>query len=81
MSGKNIRSSAKISSFQYFDPGSFIVKAIRNHPTLQPSTKHQYIKAIEQVSKLLGHTSFETTQDYLNIELDLEMTISDFVPF
>lgn len=36
---------------------------------------------ISQISKLLGHSSIETTQDYLNIELDLEMTISDFVPF
>ena len=36
---------------------------------------------ISQISKLLGHASIETTQDYLNIELDLEMTISDFVPF
>lgn len=36
---------------------------------------------ISQISKLLGHASIETTQDYLNIGLDLEMTISDFVPF
>ena len=36
---------------------------------------------ISQISKLLGHSSLETTQEYLNIELDLEMTISDFVPF
>ena len=36
---------------------------------------------ISQISKLLGHASIETTQDYLNIELDLETTISDFVPF
>jgi integrase len=37
--------------------------------------------SIEQISRLLGHASIETTQDYLNIELDLDMTISDFVPF
>lgn len=36
---------------------------------------------ISQISKLLGHSSIETTQEYLNIELDLETTISDFVPF
>ncbi len=36
---------------------------------------------IAQISKLLGHASIKTTQEYLNIELDLEMTISDFVPF
>ncbi len=37
--------------------------------------------SIEQISKLLGHASIETTQEYLNIELDLETTISDFVPY
>jgi len=36
---------------------------------------------ISQISKLLGHASIETTQEYLNIELDLETTVSDFVPF
>ena len=36
---------------------------------------------ISQIIKLLGHASIETTQDYLNIELDLETTISDYVPF
>ena len=36
---------------------------------------------ISQISKLLGHASIETTQEYLNIELDLDSTISDFVPF
>jgi len=36
---------------------------------------------ISQISKLLGHASIETTQEYLNITLDLETTISDFVPF
>jgi integrase len=36
---------------------------------------------ISQISKLLGHASIETTQEYLNIDLDLETTISDFVPF
>jgi integrase/recombinase XerD len=36
---------------------------------------------ITQVSKLLGHSSVETTQRYLNLDLDLEVTASDFVPF
>lgn len=35
---------------------------------------------ITQISKLLGHASVATTQRYLNLELDLETTISDFVP-
>lgn len=35
---------------------------------------------ISQISKLLGRSSIETTQEYLNIELDLETTISAFVP-
>jgi integrase/recombinase XerC len=36
---------------------------------------------ITQISKLLGHASVATTQRYLNLELDLETTISDFIPF
>ena len=34
-----------------------------------------------QISHLLGHESIETTARYLNIKLDLETTISDFIPF
>lgn len=34
-----------------------------------------------QISKLLGHANVATTQRYLNLDLDLETTISDFVPF
>jgi len=36
--------------------------------------------SITQISKLLGHSSVTTTQRYLNLDLDLETTISDFVP-
>jgi integrase len=36
---------------------------------------------ITQLSKLLGHSSIATTQRYLNLELNLETTASDFVPF
>ena len=36
---------------------------------------------ITQISRLLGHTSMETTQRYLNLELDLESTVSVFIPF
>ena len=35
---------------------------------------------ITQLSRLLGHASIETTQRYLNLELDLNVTASDFVP-
>lgn len=35
---------------------------------------------ITQISKLLGHASVATTQRYLNLDLDLDTTISDFVP-
>jgi len=35
---------------------------------------------ITQIAKLLGHASVKTTQTYLNLELDLETTISDFIP-
>lgn len=37
--------------------------------------------SITQISKLLGHSSIATTQRYLNLSLDLETTVSDFVPF
>jgi integrase len=36
---------------------------------------------ITQLSRLLGHANVATTQRYLNLELDLETTASDFVPF
>ena len=36
---------------------------------------------IQQVSRLLGHSSIQITQRYLNIELDLEQTVSDFILF
>jgi len=35
---------------------------------------------ITQISILLGHSSVEVTQRYLNLDLDLEVTASDFVP-
>jgi integrase len=36
---------------------------------------------ITQISRLLGHASIATTQRYLNLDLDLETTVGDFVPF
>ena len=35
---------------------------------------------ITQISKQLGHSSIKTTQRYLNMDLDLVTTISDFIP-
>jgi integrase/recombinase XerC len=35
---------------------------------------------ITQISKQLGHSSISITQGYLNMELDLVTTISDFIP-
>jgi len=35
---------------------------------------------ITQISRLLGHSSVKTTQTYLNLDLDIETTISDFIP-
>lgn len=37
--------------------------------------------SITQISKLLGHSSVAVTQRYLNLELNLETTVSDFIPF
>lgn len=36
---------------------------------------------ITQISTLLGHANVATTQRYLNLELDLAVTASDFVPW
>ncbi len=33
-----------------------------------------------QILRLLGHANVGTTQRYLNLDLDLEITVSDFVP-
>ena len=35
---------------------------------------------LTQISSLLGYANLKTTQDYLNLDLDLETTISDFIP-
>ena len=35
---------------------------------------------ITQISKLLGHANIGTTQRYLNLDLDLNTTVSDFIP-
>ena len=35
---------------------------------------------IGQISKLLGHASIATTQRYLGLEIDLNKTVSDFIP-
>ena len=35
---------------------------------------------LTQLSKLIGHESISTTQKYLNLDLDLETTVSDFIP-
>jgi integrase len=36
---------------------------------------------ITQISRLLGHANVATTQRYLNLDLDLSVSVSDFVPF
>jgi integrase len=35
---------------------------------------------ITLISKLLGHSSIATTQSYLNLDLDIEVPVSDFIP-
>ena len=47
MDKKDSNSASAILPFQSLDLGDFVVQAIQNDPQLQPSTKHQYIKALE----------------------------------
>ncbi len=35
---------------------------------------------LTQISTLLGHANLATTQKYLNLALDIEQTVSDFIP-
>lgn len=35
---------------------------------------------VTQISKLLGHADIATTQKYLNLDLDVDSTVSDFIP-
>ena len=35
---------------------------------------------VTQISRLLGHANIATTQRYLNLDLDIESTVSDFIP-
>ena len=35
---------------------------------------------LTQLSKLLGHSNIATTQKYLNLDINLETTVSDFIP-
>jgi integrase/recombinase XerC len=63
--------------------------AMIGKPELQPHDLRRtyarlgYDSGIEiaQISKLLGHSNIATTQRYLGIGLDLNKTISDFIPF
>lgn len=71
-----------------------IFDVVRKHgaridlPTLAPhDLRRSYAQAgyeagvtIAQISTLLGHASIQTTQRYLNLSLDLENTVSDFIP-
>ena len=71
--------------------GNIIAKrgALIGKPGLQPhDLRRTYAQLgfeagipLPQISKLLGHASLATTQRYLNLDLDLETTISDFIPF
>ncbi|MBP7042324.1 MAG: site-specific integrase [Chloroflexi bacterium] len=36
---------------------------------------------VTQISTLLGHASLETTMRYLNLQLDFQTTVSDFIPY
>lgn len=59
------------------------------HPKLAPhdlrrtyaQLGHEAGTPIPQLSVLLGHASIETTKRYLNLDLDLKTTASDFIPW
>ena len=48
MSAKEEINPSEITSPRDLDSGVFAIRAIQNDPTLLPSTKKQYIKAIER---------------------------------
>jgi integrase len=35
---------------------------------------------VEQISKVLGHESIQTTMDYLGLSIDIDSSVSDFIP-
>jgi site-specific recombinase XerD len=35
---------------------------------------------VEQISMVLGHESIETTMDYLGLDINIDSTVSDFIP-
>ena len=85
--GMNREPSESITGQAIFD----VVKkygAMSDKPNLQPHDLRRTFAQtgfdagipITQISKLLGHANVATTQRYLNLELDLETTASDFVP-
>jgi len=63
--------------------------ALIGQPTLAPhDLRRTYAQLgyqagvpLTQISRLLGHASLTTTQRYLNLDLDLDVTVSDFIPF
>ncbi len=61
MSENNTGALSEITGFHEYDPGTFVIRAIQNDPTLQPSTKHQYIKAIENYLATGGSLTDLTT--------------------
>jgi len=70
-----------------FPPSEQIRKADREARTRPHDLRRTYAQLgynagvpITQISVLLGHSSIKTTQEYLNLNLDLESTASDFVP-
>ena len=86
--GMNREPGERISAEAIF----YIVRAVGekiNKPHLSPQDlRRTYAQLgyeagvpITQISKLLGHASLATTQRYLNLDLDPELTVSDFIPF
>lgn len=85
--GRKVELGAAISAIGVFD----IVRkhgAMIGRPELDPhDLRRTYAQLgyeagvpLTQISKLLGHSNVKVTQTYLNLDLNLEVTVSDFIP-
>ena len=63
------------------DGGKFALLAAHDLRRTYAQLGYEAGVPITQLCKLLGHKDIKTTMTYLNLDLDLESTASDFIPF